>query len=108
MKNCQSLLRVKAGPSGLNVLPLVLYENVAVRPEPGWMLADTRSQIFPPDTVAPAASVPVPVVVQPLVDMVRPLVIETRVVPLSLRMPIQADWSRSIASPARSPLAMLV
>ena len=42
------------------------------------MLADARSQILPPDTVAPACSAPVPVVVQPLVDMVRPLVIDTR------------------------------
>src|SRR4051794_11645401 len=108
MKNCQSLVSVKAGPSDVKVLPFVLYENVAVRPEPGWMFADTRSQIFPPDTVAPACSAPVPVVVQPLVDMVSPEVIETRVAPLSLRMPIQADWSRSIARPARSPLAMPV
>src|SRR4051794_21002816 len=106
MKNCQSLLSVKAGPSGVKLLRLVLYENVAVRPEPGWMFADTRSQILPPDTAAPAWSAPVPVVVQPLVDMVRPLVIDTRVTPLSLRTPIHADWSRSMARPARSPLAM--
>src|SRR4051794_22716056 len=108
MKNCQSLLSVNAGPSVVNVVPLVLYENVAVRPLPGWMFALTRSQMVPPETDAPAASVPVPVVVQPLVDMVNPLVIDTRVVPLSLRMPIQADWSRSIARPARSPLAIAV
>src|SRR3954471_9606600 len=106
MKNCQSLCSVNAGPNAVNVLPFVLYENVAVRPEPGWMFALARSQIVPPETAAPAASEPVPVVVHPLVDMVSPLVIETRVAPLSLRMPIHADWSRSMASPARSPLAM--
>ncbi len=69
------------------------------------MSALTRSQIRPPEMFAPAASVPVPVVVQPLV-MVSPLVIDTRVAPLSLRIPIHADWSRSIARPARSPLAI--
>src|SRR4051812_3010222 len=106
MKNCQLLFRANAGPSGVNVVPFVLYEKVAVRPDPGRMSALTRSQILPPDTPAPACSVPVPVVVQPLVDMVRPLVIETRVTPLSLRRPIQADWSRSMARPARSPSAI--
>ena len=42
------------------------------------------------------------------VFMVSPLVIDTRVAPLSLRMPTHADWSRSIARPARSPLAIPV
>src|SRR3954468_9819502 len=106
MKNCQSLVRVNAGPRAVNVTPSVLYEKVACRPDPGRMSAAARSQIRPPLTAAPACSAPVPVVVQPLVDMVRPLVIDTRVAPLSLRIPIHADWSRSIASPARSPLAI--
>jgi hypothetical protein len=54
---------------------------------------------------APAASVPVPVVFQ-LLFMVRPLVMDTRVMLLSLRTPIHADDCRSIARPVRSPLAM--
>src|SRR5689334_22975432 len=100
MKNCQALLSVNAGPSVVNVLPFVLQENVAVRPEPGRMSALTRSQIRPPLMLAPAASLPVPVVAQ-LEFMVSPLVIDTRVTPLSLRTPIQAEESRSMASPAR-------
>src|SRR3982751_978616 len=107
MKNCQALFRVNPGPRVVKRVPSVLYEKVAVRPAPGRMSALTLSQIRPPLTGAPACSVPVPVVVQPLVDMVRPLVIDTRVVPLSLRMPIQADESRSRARPDRSPSAIV-
>src|SRR4051812_11295377 len=106
MKNCQALLRVKAGPRVVKVTPSVLYEKRAVRPEPGRMSALARSHIRPPETVALAASDPVPLVFQ-LLSMVRPLVITTLVAPLSRLMPIQADESRSMARPARSPLAIV-
>ncbi|GAB3159035.1 hypothetical protein GCM10027059_04770 [Myceligenerans halotolerans] len=43
-----------------------------------------------------------PVVFQ-LPSIVRPLVIETLVTPLSRLTPIHAEESRSIAGPARSP-----
>ena len=66
------------------------------------MSAVARSQIRPPETVAPPTSVPVPVVPQ-LLSMVSPLTIDTRVAPPSRLTPIQAEESRSIASPARSP-----
>src|SRR5829696_1413098 len=104
MKNCQALFRVSADPSGVNVTPSVLYEKRPCLPEPGRMSAVARNQIRPPETVAPAASLPSPVVFQ-LPSIVRPLTITTLVAPLSRLTPIQADESRSRASPARSPLA---
>jgi len=72
------------------------------RAEPGRMSAFARSHTRVPWTGALATSVPVPVVFQ-LPSMVSPLTITRRVVPPSRLRPIQAEESRSRASPARSP-----
>lgn len=65
------------------------------------MSAFARSQTRLPERGALAASGPVPVVFQ-LPSMVSPLTITSGVVPPSRLTPIQAEESRSSASPARS------
>lgn len=69
------------------------------------MSAFARSQTRLPERVALAASVPV---VFQLPSMVSPLTITSRVVPPSRLTPIQAEESRSSASPARSPWRIAV
>jgi hypothetical protein len=67
MKKFQVLLRTYGVPMLAKFKPSVLYEKVAVRPLPGWMLAAARNQIFeaPLGRLSPDTSLPVDKVVQP-------------------------------------------
>src|SRR4051794_1180085 len=104
MKNCQALFMVRV-PNRVKLTPSVLYENTPCRPLPGRMSAVTRNQIFPPDTLVLADSVPVLEVFQ-LLSIVTLFCMTSRAAPLSRLMPIHADESRRSASPERSPFCI--